>query len=38
VPVMIALVDSALLFRRRFFDDRGYPRRKPGKGKVGAGA
>jgi ACR3 family arsenite transporter len=37
VPVMIGLVDSALLFRRRFFDEKGYPRRKPGKGKEGAG-
>ena len=28
VPVMIALVDSALLFKRKFFDENGMPKRR----------
>lgn len=28
VPVMIALVDSALLFKRKFFDENGLPKRR----------
>ncbi|SHJ27238.1 ACR3 family arsenite efflux transporter [Parasporobacterium paucivorans] len=31
VPVMILLVDSALLFKRKFFDENGFPKHKSGK-------
>lgn len=33
VPVMIALVDSALFLRRRFFDETGLPKHRTRKGK-----
>lgn len=32
VPVMIALVDSALLFKRKYFDQNGLPKRSTSKG------
>jgi len=32
VPVMIALVNSALLFKRKYFDENGIPKNRMGKG------
>ena len=32
VPVMITLVNSALLFKRKYFDEKGFPKRKSLKG------